>query len=73
MEEAVKTFLTNIFKCYLDWIPKEIVYIYTRMRVTIDSLYGNDYLSFTEYNTAIKNLQHWFFKAEEIENNTNIE
>lgn len=61
MDEAVKTFLTNIFKCYLDWIPKEVAYIYTQMYVTIDSLYARDYLSFTEHSTAIKDLQHWFF------------
>lgn len=61
MEEAVKTFLTNIFKCYLVWIPKEVAYIYAQMHVTIDSLYARDYLSFTEHSTAIKDLQRWFF------------
>ena len=63
MEEAVKTFLTNIFKCYLDWIPQDVTYIYAQMHATIDSLYGNDYISFTEYNMTIQNLIDWLLEA----------
>ena len=63
MEEAVKTFLTNVFKCYLDWIPEDVRYIYKQMYRIADSLYENDHLSFTEYNVVINNLQSWYMEV----------
>lgn len=62
MEEAVKTFLTNVFKCYLDWIPQDVTYIYTQMDRVINSLYACDYIIFPEFCAAITDLQRWFYK-----------